>query len=182
MVATPDSALIASLQDASLKHAAFHELVKAYQRMLYQHIRRMVHDHEDADDVLQNTFIKAWNGIANFRGDASLKTWLYRIASNEAITHLNKQKRRGYTDLGDLEDSAAHSNLGGRELGGEEIQQKLQAAIATLPERQAMVFSLRYFEEMPYEQIATITGVTVGALKASFHHAVKKVEKILTND
>lgn len=180
MVATLEQEFIARLQAPESRHTAFQELVKSYQRVLYHHIRRMVIEHEDTDDVLQNTFVKAWNGIERFRGDSSLKTWLYRIATNEALTFLSKKKKRAYTSLEDAQSEERLGHSGAKDWDGDEIQAKLQAAMKILPERQALVFNLRYFDELPYEEIATITGVTVGALKASYHHAVKKLEVHLT--
>ncbi len=181
MVATREQALLSALQDPSKRSQAFGELVSAYQRMLYQHIRRMVQDHDDTDDVLQNTFLKAWKNLDRFRGDAALRTWLYRIATNEALTLLNQRKRRAYSDVEDLQDDPRHSRSAGADPEGNEIQRQLQAAIETLPERQRMVFTLRYFDEMKYEEIATVLETSVGGLKANYHHAVKKIEKYLSS-
>ncbi|MEM6764920.1 MAG: sigma-70 family RNA polymerase sigma factor [Bacteroidota bacterium] len=182
MVATEESRIIDQLKDPELKSAAFNLVVRKYQRMLYFHIRRMVGTHEDADDVLQNTFLKAWRAIDRFRADASLKTWLYRIATNEALSHIQKRAKRAFTDIEDLQNDLRHSLSGGPYMDGDTIQQKLQKAIENLPERQKLVFSLRYFEELKYDEIAEILDISVGSLKASFHHAVKKVEKSLTVD
>jgi RNA polymerase sigma-70 factor (ECF subfamily) len=180
MVATQEQALLAQLRDPLQRYAAFGQLVEAYQQMLYHHIRRMVLDHTDADDVLQNTLLKAWHHLDHFRGDAALRTWLYRIATNEALTHLKQQKRRAYSDLDDLQDDSRHSHAPGGAPDGEEIQRKLLAAIATLPDRQRAVFTLRYFDEMPYAEMAQVLSVSEGSLKASYHHAVKKIERRLT--
>jgi RNA polymerase sigma-70 factor (ECF subfamily) len=167
-------------QDQASRKQAFEELVQTYQRMLYYHIRRIVIDHDDADDVLQNTLLKAWKNLHRFRGDSALKTWLYRIATNESLTFLNQKKRRAHEAVEDLQNDLRHSLHAGREVDGDEIQLKLQEAILTLPNRQRMVFNMRYFQEMKYEEISSILEVTVGALKASYHHAAKKIEKYLT--
>ncbi len=174
-----ESDLVSRLHDPATRTGAFEELVRTYQRMLYFHIRRMVIDHEDADDVLQNTLLKAWKNIDRFRAESALKTWLYRIATNESLTFLNQKKRRAYQDVDDLEDDLRQSLSSGTYVDGDTIQHKLQQAILTLPERQRLVFNLRYYDELRYEEMADVLGVTVGALKASYHHAVKKVERYL---
>lgn len=174
-----EKALVARLQDPQQREAAFADLVRTHQRMLYYHLRRMVQDHDDADDLLQNTFLKAWRALDNFRAEASLKTWLYRIATNEALTLLQQRKRRDFSDVEDIEDDLRHSHQDGLAADGDEIRLRLDRAIQNLPERQRMVFMLRYFDEMKYEEIAGVLGVTAGALKASFHHAVQKIEKQL---
>jgi len=181
MAVIQEKQLLAQLQQEDTRREAFDRLIRLYQQMLYYHIRRMVIDHEDADDVLQNTLLKAWKNIDRFRGDAALRTWLYRIATNEALTFLNKKKKMVKTDVENIEDDMRHSLDwgGGRYISGEEIQLKLQAAIATLPERQRLVFNMRYFDEMKYEEISKVLEVSVGGLKANFHHAVKKIEKYL---
>lgn len=171
--------LVSRLHSPATRTGAFEELVRTYQRMLYFHSRRMVIDHEDADDVLQNTLLKAWKNIDRFRAESALKTWLYRIATNESLTFLNQKKRRSYQDVADLEDDLRHSLSSSSYVDGDAIQHKLQQAILTLPERQRMVFNLRYYDELGYEEMAEVLGVTVGALKASYHHAVKKVERYL---
>ena len=136
--------------------------------------------HADTDDVLQNTFLKAWRYMDKFRGDAALKTWLYRIATNEALTFLQKRKKLAHTDVENIQDDINHSGKQTSTVSGEEIQMKLQTAVLTLPERQQMVFNMRYFDEMKYQQISDVLEVSVGALKASYHHAVKKIEAKLT--
>lgn len=180
MMITAESELLVRLREPETRHQAFDQLVRMYQRMLYFHIRRMVINHDDADDVLQNTFFKAWKYIDRFRADSALKTWLYRIATNEALTFLNKQKKRAYEDVADIQDDLRHSLDQGKYIDGTEIQMKLQHAILQLPERQRAVFNLRYFDEMKYDEIAEVLKVSVGSLKASYHHAVKKIEKYLT--
>ncbi|MFK7970197.1 MAG: RNA polymerase sigma factor [Bacteroidia bacterium] len=175
-----ESALVAQLQDERQREVAFGTLVSTYQERLYYHVRRMLGNHDDADDVLQNTFIKVWKALDRFRGDSKLHTWLYRIATNEALTALEKRKRRSFQDLETLEDNAAYSKRQESETIGSEIEAKLDQAILGLPDRQKAVFNLRYFDEMPYEEMSNVLGVTVGALKASYHHAVKKIEKSLS--
>ncbi|WNJ19321.1 sigma-70 family RNA polymerase sigma factor [Pontibacter sp. G13] len=176
MIALKETHLLAELRDPATKVAAFDRLIKGYQEVLYHHIRRIVINHDDTDDVLQNTLIKAWQNLDKFRGDANIKTWIYRIATNEALNFLKKKKRQAFQEVEDLQNDLRHSLSSGRYVDGDEIQIRLQEAIIALPERQKLVFNLRYFDEMPYDEISSILGVTVGALKASYHHAVKKVE------
>ncbi|MEO0473456.1 MAG: sigma-70 family RNA polymerase sigma factor [Bacteroidota bacterium] len=182
MVAIEERELLLQLRDNATREAAFARLVKLYQRMLYFHIRRMVIVHEDADDVLQNTLVKAWRNIDRFRAESALKTWLYRIATNEALTFLNRKKKASYTGVEDLEDDLRHSLRAGRHIEGEEIQMRLQEAILRLPERQRLVFNMRYFDEMKYDEMAEVLTLSTGALKASYHHAVKKIEKFLKEE
>ena len=159
------------------RRAAFEELVRKYSAQLYQQIRRIVQYHDDADDVLQNTFLKAWTALDNFRGDAQVTTWLYRIAMNESITFL--QKQRNNVSLDDEEGLAARSLEGDPYFDGDEIELQLQTAIAQLPEKQRVVFNLRYYDEMPYEEMSKVLDTSVGALKASYHFAVQKLQKFL---
>ena len=159
------------------RRAAFEELVRKYSALLYQQIRRIVQYHDDADDVLQNTFLKAWTALDNFRGDAQVTTWLYRIAMNESITFL--QKQRNNVSLDDEEGLAARSLEGDPYFDGDEIELQLQTAIAQLPEKQRVVFNLRYYDEMPYEEMSKVLDTSVGALKASYHFAVQKLQKYL---
>ncbi|MEM0999272.1 MAG: RNA polymerase sigma factor [Bacteroidota bacterium] len=175
----PEQELVERLRDEKTRNRAFEQLMVLYQEQLYWHIRRMVKTHDDTDDVLQNTFIKAWKAIASFRGDAKLRTWLYRIATNESLTFLNKQKKASFSELADIENDMHHSHQGGGGPDGDEIQQKLEAAVATLPEKQKLVFRMKYYDDLKYQEIADILGGSVGSLKASFHHAVKKIEKFL---
>ena len=147
------------------------------EQKLYYHIRRYVSNHEDANDILQNTCIKVWNAIDNFRGESGLYTWLYRIAGNEAITFLNKNKKRNEVDI---EQTTANYRSAADTIDGDEMTLKLERAIAKLPDKQKQVFIMRYYDELPYEKMAEISETSVGALKASYHHAVKKIEEILT--
>lgn len=176
-----DNELVKLFKDAAQREKAFTAIVKKYQEKIYWQVRRMVIHHQDADDVLQNIFIKAWNGLDNFREDAKLYTWIYRIAVNESLTFLDQQKRRtsiSFDDVsGGLEDKM-HSEKGFDE---NKAVWKLQLAIQQLPEKQKIVFNLRYFDEMPYEEMSQILETSVGALKASYHHAVKKIEEYIIN-
>ena len=161
---------------------AFNVMVEKYQERLYWHIRKIVIGHDDADDVLQNTFIKSWQGLKGFREDSKLYTWLYRIATNEALTFLKKKKRAQFMPWDDVENRLAESLQSDQYFDGDEIQKKLQLAILKLPSKQRVVFNLKYFEEMKYEEMSEVLQTSVGALKASYHHAVKKIEAIIQND
>lgn len=156
---------------------AFTKLARDYQERLYWHIRKMVLSHEDANDVLQNTFLKAWNGLDGFRGDSLVSTWLYRIATNETLTFLTNKRMRNVNSMEELEDVLLQNLQADSYFNGNEIQLKLQKAILTLPEKQRLVFNMKYFEDITYDQMEAILGTSVGALKASYHHAVKKIEK-----
>lgn len=174
--------LIKRLHNTQTQQAAFSELVKEYSEPLYWQIRKIVLGHDDANDVLQNTFIKVWTSIDNFRGDSKLSTWLYRIAVNEAITFLNKQRTQNNISVDDA-DTFLMSKLESDEyFDGDEAQLKLQKAILTLPEKQRIVFNMKYFNEMKYEDMSEILETSVGALKASYHHAVKKIEDFLSTE
>jgi len=168
-----EKALYKQLHDASTKEAAFTRLVREYQEPLYWQIRRIVVVHDDADDVLQNTFIKAWSAIDSFRGESRLQTWLFRIAINESLNYLNKKKQVLSLDQtdGSLADMLASDSY----FDGDEVQRQFQTAINTLPEKQRLVFNLKYFDEMKYEDMSSLLGTSIGALKASYHHAVKKI-------
>lgn len=174
--------LVERLHDSKSQQIAFSELVKEFSETLYWQIRKIVIGHDDANDVLQNTFIKVWTSIDNFRGDSKLSTWLYRIAVNEAITFLNKQRAQNNVSIDDA-DTFLISRLEGDEyFDGDEAQLKLQKAVLRLPEKQRIVFNMKYFDEMKYEDISDILETSVGALKASYHHAVKKIEEYLSTD
>ena len=174
--------MIEQLHKQDTCRSAFGKVIEHYSEQLYWHIRRMVIDHDDANDVLQNTFIKAWTNIDNFRGDAKLSTWLYKIAINESITFINKKKVQNNISLDD-DDSFLTNNLeADKYFDGDEAQLKLQRAIATLPEKQRLVFNMRYYDEMKYEDMSEILGTSVGALKASYHHAYQKVVDYLKKD
>lgn len=176
---TDEDILIERLRDTKTRHDTFSALVKAHSETLYWHIRRMVLDHDDANDILQNTFVKAWMGIDGFLGQAKLLTWLYRIATNETLTFINKSSNR--VDYDDIE-AAATSIEADEWFDGDHLQAQLQAAIQTLPPKQRMVFNMKYYDEMKYEEISAILGTSVGALKASYHIAVKKISEYLENE
>ena len=171
--------LLQQLNNPKKRAAAFSSLVRSYQERLYWHIRKMVLSHEDSNDVLQNTFMKAWNGIDGFRGDSQLSTWLYRIATNETLTFLANKRIRNLQSLDDVEDIQLQNLRADNYFNGNEAQLKLQNAIITLPEKQKLVFNMKYFDDITYEQMEAILGTSVGALKASYHHAVKKIEKYI---
>jgi RNA polymerase sigma-70 factor (ECF subfamily) len=165
--------------DASLQRKAFEAIVKHYSERLYWQIRKIVLSHEDANDLLQNTFIKAWMSIDLFRGEAKLFTWLYKIAVNESLTFLNKQRAHSHISMDDSDIYLAHRLEADDYFDGDEAQLKLQKAIITLPDKQRLVFNMRYFDDMPYEEMSKILNTSVGALKASYHHATKKIEDFL---
>ena len=177
-----DHLLVASFKDEKLREASFTLLVRKYQERLYWHIRRMVVEHEDANDILQNVFIKVWKNLGEFREESNLYTWLYRIGTNEALTWIEQQKRRISVSISDNEDVFADRLVAQKDFDPSKIEWKLQQAIQTLPEKQRLVFNLRYYDEMPYEEMSGVLGTSVGALKASYHHAVKKVEAFLTGN
>lgn len=169
--------LISQLNQPSKKSAAFSIVFKTYQERLYWHIRKMVLIHDDANDILQNTFLKAWNGLEGFRGEAKLSTWLYKIATNETLTFLANKKLKNNHSIYDIEDIMIQNLKADTYFNGNDAQLKLQKAILTLPEKQRLVFNMKYFEDITYEQLEDILETSVGALKASYHHAVKKIEK-----
>jgi len=161
---------------------AFSVVVHTYQERIYWHIRKMVLSHDDANDVLQNTFLKAWNGIEGFRGDSQVSTWLYRIATNETLTFLTNRRLRNLQSMDDVEDILLQNLKADNYFNGNEIQLKLQKAIITLPEKQRLVFNMKYFDDITYDQMEAILGTSTGALKASYHHAVKKIEKFFEDE
>ena len=163
------------------KSKSFSDIVRTYQERLYWHIRKMVLAHDDANDVLQNTFLKAWKGLDNFRGDSQISTWLYRIATNETLSFISQKKMRMTNSLEDIEEGMLQNMQSDPYFDGDEAQLKLQKAILTLPEKQRLVFNMRFYEEMPYEEMSNILDTSVGALKASYHHASRKVEDFLKN-
>ena len=168
--------------DVNLQKKAFECVVSYYSEKLYYQIRKMVISHDDANDILQNTFLKAWMNIGFFRGEARLSTWLYKIALNESITFLNKQHVQNNISIDEADTYLIEKLEGDEYFDGDDIQLKLQKAILTLPDKQRAVFNLRYYDEMPYEEMSSIMGTSVGALKASYHHAVKKIEEFLNRD
>lgn len=177
-----DDKLLEMFSDENSQSYAFDLIVRKYQERVYWHIRRMVINHEDADDVTQDTFIKAWKGLGNFKKEAQLYTWLYRIATNETITFLNKKRKRFFIPMVDVEEQLSSSLESDQYFSGDEIQLKLQKAILALPEKQRLVFNMKYYDEMKYEEMAQILDTSVGGLKASYHHAVKKIEAYIKGD
>jgi len=174
-----DKELMNLYRDAGNPHYAFNLIVQKYKERIYWHIRKIVILHDDADDVMQNTFIKVWKGLADFREESQLYTWIYRIATNEALTHLKQKRTKFFIPIIDVEKTLSETIDTDTWFSGDELQKKLQKAILTLPEKQRIVFNLKYFEEMKYDEMAEVLGTSVGALKASYHHAVKKIEKYI---
>lgn len=177
-----DREIIAGFRIHGKEEPAFNQLVAKYQERLYWHIRKIVIDHEDTDDVLQNTMIKVWRSLASFRSESGLYTWLYRIATNEALSYLKQKKKKSFAPWVDVEGQMSEKLEADPWFSGDEIQLKLQKAILKLPEKQRIVFNMKYFDSMKYEEMSKILGTSVGALKASFHHAVKKIESMLDED
>lgn len=176
-----DKELLLQFADPSTKERAYTNIIKKYQEKLYWHIRRMVVEHEDANDVLQNMFIKVWRGLENFREDSQLYTWLYRIATNESLTFLEQQKKRTSVSLSNDENGLSNKVKASEHFDANKLEWKLQLAIQQLPEKQRVVFNLRYYDEMPYEEMSRVLETSEGALKASYHHAAKKIEDFIIN-
>jgi RNA polymerase sigma factor (sigma-70 family) len=176
-----DSELLVQFRNPITKEKAYTIVIKKYQEKLYWHVRRMVVQHEDANDVLQNVFIRVWNGLENFREDSQLYTWLYRIATNECLTYLEQQKKRMSVSLSEVESGLSNKIKADKHFDPNRLEWKLQLAIQQLPEKQRIVFNLRYYDEMPYEEMSRVLETSEGALKASYHHAVKKIEDYIRN-
>lgn len=174
-----DKEILRLIKQTATKETGFTRLIEKYQQKLYWYIRRILIDHEDADDAIQETFLKAWTNIDKFRGDSELYTWLYRIATNEALSILRKKRTRFFLPVFNVSEQLANSLENDAFFTGDQNELRFQKAVLQLPEKQRLVFNLKYFEEMKFEEISSITGVTVGALKASYHHAVKKIEKYI---
>ena len=181
MVHQDDKELLFMFHDPATKEQGFTAIVKKYQEKLYWHIRRMVITHDDANDVLQNVFIKVWKGLENFREDSQLYTWLYRIATNECLTYLEQQKKRTSVSLSDVENGLSNRLKSDTNFDANRLEWKLQLGIQQLPEKQRIVFNLRYYDEMPYEEMSKVLDTSEGALKASYHHAAKKIEEYIKN-
>lgn len=178
-----DTEILSKFQDERTRNEAFNLLLKKYQQKIYWHVRRMVIDHDDADDLVQDIFVKIWKNLPGFRSDAQLYTWMYRIATNECITFLNKKKQKNNIPLDDVSYELADTLADSTYLSGDKIQLKLQNALLTLPDKQRLVFNMKYYDDMKYEEMSEVLGTSVGALKASFHLAVKKIEAyLLSND
>jgi len=174
-----DNEILELFKDESSRNKSLSLLMAKYHQRLYWHIRKIVISHDDADDVLQNTFIKIWKGLENFKAESSLYTWIYRIATNEALTLLREKARKNTTSIHPIEYELSKNLESDDYFSGDEIQLKLQQAILTLPEKQRIVFNMRYYDETPYEEMSQILETSVGALKASYHIAAKKIEEIL---
>jgi RNA polymerase sigma-70 factor (ECF subfamily) len=179
---TDETFLIEQLKNVQTKEKAFRELITLYKERLYWHIRKIVISHDDADDVLQNTFIKVFKNIDKFNEKSKLYSWMYRIATNESITFINKRAKERNVDITDYQEKLASTLANDDFFTGDEIQVILQKAIATLPQKQQMVFNMKYFDEIKYAQMSEILETSVGALKASYFHAVKKIEKYIKTE
>ena len=177
-----DSELLVEFRNPVTKEKAFTSIIKKYQEKLYWHLRRMVIDHDDANDVLQNVMIRVWNGLENFREDSQLYTWLYRIATNESLTFLNQQKKRKTVSMNDVENGLSNKLKSDSHFDANKLEWKLQLGIQNLPEKQRLVFNLRYYDEMPYEEMSRVLDTSEGSLKASYHHAAKKIEEFILNN
>ncbi|HMZ46242.1 MAG TPA: sigma-70 family RNA polymerase sigma factor [Chitinophagaceae bacterium] len=177
-----DVTLLQQFKQPALKEKAFTALVKKYQEKIYWHIRRLVVTHDDANDVLQNMFIKVWNGLENFREESKLYTWLYRIATNESLTFLDSQKKKAVVGFSEVEEGLSNKVKAEVNFDSNKLEWKLQLAIQQLPEKQRAVFTLRYYDEMPYEEMSKILETSEGALKASYHHAAKKIQDFILDN
>ncbi|RZK50483.1 MAG: RNA polymerase sigma factor [Pedobacter sp.] len=177
-----DAHILELFQVEKTRNESFGLLLNKYQQKIYWHIRRMVIDHDDADDLVQETFVKVWKNLGTFRNDSQLYTWIYRIATNECITFLNKKKNKNNISLDEMDVDLNEKLTSSAYFDGDKIQRKLQEAILQLPEKQRVIFNMKYYDDMKYDEISEVLGTSVGALKASFHIAVKKIESILTND
>ena len=180
MPAYDEQQIIQALLHPETRRSAFEQVVRHYSRPLYWQIRRMVLSHEDADDLLQNCFIKAWTGLDGFRGDSTLSTWLYRIATNECLNFLTRRREMLSMDDEEVQQTLLNQLDDDPWFDGDQAERALQQALLTLPEKQRLVFNLRYFDEMDYAQMSEVLHTSVGALKASYHHAVKKIESYVT--
>ena len=176
-----DSLILQKFEDEKTRHEAFSMLLNKYQQKVYWHVRRIVINHDDTDDLVQDVFIKVWKGLANFREDSQLYTWLYKIATNESLTFIASQNKRKSISFSDEESNLSNKIVADQHFDANKIEWKLQLAIQKLPEKQRVVFLLRYYDEMPYGQMSTVLETSEGALKASYHHAVKKIEDFILN-
>jgi RNA polymerase sigma-70 factor (ECF subfamily) len=174
-----DLVLLQQFREPATKEQGFTGIIKKYQEKLYWHVRRMVVDHDDANDVLQNMFMKVWKGLENFREDSRLYTWLYRIATNESLSFIEQQKRKASVSMDEVVEVLSNKVKADSNFDANKLEWKLQLAIQQLPEKQRVVFNLRYYDEMPYEEMSRILDTSEGALKASYHHAAKKIEAFI---
>ena len=174
--------IIEKIREEETRNYGFNLLVREYQERIYWHVRKMVIDHDDADDLVQEIFVKVWKNLSKFREDSKLYTWVYRIATNECLNFLKKKKRRFFMPIHDLEGELTEKLTSTSSISGDEVQMKLQKALLKLPDKQRMVFNMKYYDDMKFTDIAEITGTSVGALKANYHHAVKKIEEFIKGD
>ena len=177
-----DSEILEKFQQEDNRNYAFNMLVRKYQQKIYWHIRKMVIDHDDSNDLTQDVFVKVWKNLFEFRQDSQLYTWIYRIATNECLNFLNKKRKRFFLPIHDVENDLEEKLESSEYIAGDEVQMKLQKALLKLPEKQRLVFNMKYFDDLKYEEISEILGTSVGALKASYHLAVKKIEDYLSKD
>ena len=177
-----DKEILEKFSKPESQNLAFNQLVRKYQQKIYWHIRKMVIDHDDADDLTQEVFVKVWKNLGNFRQDAQLYTWIYRIATNECLTFLSNKKKRFFLPIHDVSAELAEKIDTSPDISGDEIQIKLQKALLRLPDKQRLVFNMKYYDEMKYEEMSEILGTSVGALKTSYHLAVKKIEEFIKRD
>ncbi|MCP2043893.1 sigma-70 family RNA polymerase sigma factor [Pontibacter sp. HSC-36F09] len=177
-----DKEILEKFANPDSRNVAFNQLVRKYQQKIYWHIRKMVIDHDDADDLTQEVFIKVWKNLENFRQDAQLYTWLYRIATNECLTFLSSKRKKFFLPINDVAAELTEKIDSSPNIDGDEIQLKLQKALLKLPDKQRLVFNMKYYDELKYEEMSEILGTSVGALKASYHHAVKKIEEFIKRD
>lgn len=181
-ILSDDMEIIRAFNQKHSKTAAFEILIDKYKKKIYWHVRRIVIDHDDADDAVQNTFIKVWENLEQFREDSKFYTWLYRVATNEALQLLKKKRTKYLVPMDDIDFELSETLYAGSYFNGNAAELKLQTAILTLPEKQRLVFNMKYYQALKYEEIEAILGTSVGALKASYHHAVKKIEEYLKHD
>lgn len=177
-----DLEILAKIKDPETKNYGFNLLVRKYQQRIYWLIRKMVIDHDDADDLVQEVFIKIWQKLSLFREDSQLYTWIYRIATNETLNFLRKKRNKYLLPIHDLQSELMQKLRSSAYIDGDEVQLKLQKALLKLPDKQRLVFNMKYFENMKYKEISEITGTSTGGLKASYFHAVKKIENLLMED
>jgi RNA polymerase sigma factor (sigma-70 family) len=177
-----DAEIIDKFSQENTRNEAFNLLLNKYQQKIYWHIRHMVIDHDDTDDLVQEVFIKVWKNLEKFRNDSQLYTWIYRIATNESITFLNRKKHKNNTPLDEVSAELAEKLVETSYFNGDKVELKLQQAILTLPEKQRLVFNMKFYDDLKYEEISEIVGTSVGALKASYHFAVKKIETFMLNE
>ncbi len=176
MIESPEAEILALVRNESTREQGFRMLMKNYQERIYWHIRKFVFDHEDANDIMQNTFIKVYKGIDRFKGDSKIYTWLYRIATNESITFVKRKRRNATGSIDDPEQDLGNRLKADIFFDGDRVQVLLQRALASLPDKQRLVFNMRYHDDLSYQEISEILGTSVGGLKASYHHAVKKIQ------